>query len=146
MPETTITSPPTQHHEEAQRSTCNICGRERRRLVSLEDVHADLKSIIEANAPAVEQIAHACPNCVELFTRAKAQIDSHAAIFEQASFVLPTPLRMNADERFTGRGVTMAFLDSGFYKHPDLVEPKNRIVAYHSIFVTDGDPTSLETT
>jgi serine protease AprX len=145
MPETTVTSQPTQHHEEAQRPTCNICGREHKQLVSLGDIHADLKSIVEANAPAVEQTAHVCSNCVELFTRAKAQIDSHAAIFEQASFVLPTPLRMNADERFTGRGVTMAFLDSGFYKHPDLVEPKNRIVAYHSIFAAAGDPTSLET-
>jgi serine protease AprX len=52
---------------------------------------------------------------------------------------------MDADERFTGRGVTMAFLDSGFYAHPDLTEPANRILAYHSIFSTDGDQTSLET-
>jgi serine protease AprX len=52
---------------------------------------------------------------------------------------------MDADERFTGRGVTMAFLDSGFYAHPDLTQPANRILAYHSIFSTDGDQTSLET-
>ena len=48
--------------------------------------------------------------------------------------MLPTPLRMDADERFTGRGVTIAFLDSGFYAHPDLTKPSNRIVAYKSIF------------
>jgi serine protease AprX len=41
---------------------------------------------------------------------------------------------MDADERYTGRGVTVAFLDSGFYAHKDLVEPKNRILAYHNIF------------
>src|SRR6266404_175254 len=66
-------------------------------------------------------------------------------VFEQNDFVLPTPLRMDADERFTGRGVTIAFLDSGFYAHPDLTTPKNRILAYHSIFAEAGDQTSLET-
>jgi serine protease AprX len=86
-----------------------------------------------------------CARCAELFQRAQRQIDSHAAVFEQNAFVLPTPLRMDAHERFTGRGVTMAFLDSGFYAHPDLTEPRNRIVAYHSIFAAEGDDTSLHT-
>jgi serine protease AprX len=90
----------------------------------------------------VEQI---CARCAELFQRAQRQIDSHAAVFQQNSFVLPTPLRMDAHERFTGRGVTMAFLDSGFYAHADLTEPRNRIVAYHSIFAAAGDDTSLHT-
>ena len=59
-------------------------------------------------------------------------------VIEQA---LPVPVRMDADERYTGRGVTIAFLDSGFYAHKDLTEPDNRIVAYHSIF---SDHSSLE--
>jgi serine protease AprX len=79
-----------------------------------------------------------------LFNRAKTQIDSHAAVFEQTSFVLPTPLRMNADERFTGRGITIAFLDSGFYAHPDLTKPNNRILLYHNIFDLRQDASSLK--
>jgi serine protease AprX len=47
--------------------------------------------------------------------------------------VIPTADRLNADPRFTGRGVTIAFLDSGFHKHPDLVEPNNRVVVFHDI-------------
>ena len=48
---------------------------------------------------------------------------------------------MDADERYTGRGVTVAFLDSGFYAHKDLIEPNNRILAYHNIFApTEGVP------
>ena len=43
----------------------------------------------------------------------------------------PTPLRVGADERFTGRGLTMAFLDSGFYPHPDL-QPENRVLVANS--------------
>jgi serine protease AprX len=52
---------------------------------------------------------------------------------------------MDADERFTGRGVTIAFLDSGFYAHADLTEPVNRIVAYHSIFPAEDHPRFLQT-
>src|SRR6476620_10847687 len=58
---------------------------------------------------------------------------------------LPVPVRMDADERFTGRGVTIAFLDSGFYAHKDLTEPVNRIVAYHNIFSPADDVWSLQT-
>jgi serine protease AprX len=58
---------------------------------------------------------------------------------------LPVPVRMDADERFTGRGVTIAFLDSGFYAHKDLTEPVNRIVAYHNIFSPADGISSLET-
>ncbi len=95
---------------------------------------------------ATGELAHICVNCIELFSRAQAQIDSHQVVFEQTDHVLPTPLRLNADQRFTGRGVTIAFIDSGFYAHDDLTKPTNRIVAYHSIFDADGDRTSLETT
>ena len=51
---------------------------------------------------------------------------------------------MDADERYTGLGVTIAFLDSGFYAHKDLTEPVNRIVAYHSIFAVGDDPSCLQ--
>lgn len=51
--------------------------------------------------------------------------------------VLPTALRLGANTERTGKGVTIAFLDSGFYPHPDLTEPVNRIIAYKDI--TDPD-------
>lgn len=69
-------------------------------------------------------------------------MDNITETFEQA---LPVPVRMDADERFIGRGVTIAFLDSGFYAHKDLTEPVNRIVAYHSIFEAEDDPSYLQT-
>ncbi len=71
----------------------------------------------------------------------KIAVNNITETIEQA---LPVPLRMDADERFTGRGVTIAFLDSGFYAHKDLTEPVNRIVAYHSIFETEDDPSFLQ--
>ncbi|HET6977934.1 MAG TPA: S8 family serine peptidase [Pyrinomonadaceae bacterium] len=56
--------------------------------------------------------------------------------------VIPTSVRLNADPQFTGKGVTIAFLDSGFYPHPDLLEPRNRILAYKDI---TGERVSLDT-
>ena len=54
--------------------------------------------------------------------------------------VIPTPARLNADPRYTGKGVTIAFLDSGFYPHPDLTRRTNRILAYKDL---TGERTSL---
>ena len=44
--------------------------------------------------------------------------------------ILPTSVRLRASDPYRGRGVTIAFLDSGFFAHPDLVEPRDRIVKY----------------
>lgn len=55
---------------------------------------------------------------------------------EDAFGALPTPLRMHADPRFTGRGVTLALIDTDFYPHPDLTRPSNRIRAW--VDVADG--------
>jgi serine protease AprX len=49
---------------------------------------------------------------------------------ESAFGALPTPMRLHADPRFSGRGVTLALVDSAFYPHPDLVGPPNRIKAW----------------
>jgi serine protease AprX len=60
--------------------------------------------------------------------------DQHEHSHAQNRFaVLPTPLRLAADVARTGCGVTIAFLDSGFYPHPDLTEPTNRIIAFEDL-------------
>ena len=47
--------------------------------------------------------------------------------------VIPVAERLNANTTRTGRGITIAILDSGFYPHPDLIEPQNRIIAFHDV-------------
>ena len=122
---------------------CSVCDRiADGKLISVATLPREIQTILESNAAPAEEV---CVRCIELFNRAQRQIDSHATVFQQNDFVLPTPLRMDADERFHGRGATIAFLDSGFYSHPDLTQPRNRIVAYHSIFAEEGDHTSLQT-
>jgi len=68
-------------------------------------------------------------------------LDNITETIEQA---LPVPVRMDADERYTGRGITVAFLDSGFYAHKDLTEPDNRILAYHNIFEPEEGVAALQ--
>jgi serine protease AprX len=51
--------------------------------------------------------------------------------------ILPTALRVDADPRFTGKGITVCFIDSGFYQHPDLVKSSNRIKEVIDITVKD---------
>lgn len=83
----------------------------------------------------------ACPACVQQALLETLLGQGDAALHEQIQSVwpldaaaafgaLPTPLRLHADSRFTGRGVTLAILDSGFYPHPDLTRPHNRIRAW----------------
>jgi serine protease AprX len=44
--------------------------------------------------------------------------------------VIPTADRLGVASSLTGRGVTIAFLDSGFYPHPDIA---GRVVAFHDV-------------
>jgi len=46
------------------------------------------------------------------------------------SAILPIHVRLDAPADLTGAGVTVAFLDAGFYAHPDLCAPRNRILHY----------------
>src|SRR6266498_649313 len=89
-----------------------------------------------------------CSRCLDFFhseivmeQRILPSIGPHFPIKTADDFiVIPTGLRINADPRFTGKGVTICFIDSGFYPHPDLIATKNRIkkivdiAAYSPIF------------
>jgi serine protease AprX len=83
----------------------------------------------------------ACPACVQQALLETLLSGGDEALHEsiqsvwpldaEAAFkALPTPLRLHADPRFTGQGVTLALVDAAFYPHPDLVQPANRIRAW----------------
>ena len=76
-----------------------------------------------------------CSRCVDFYhtelvirQRILPDIGPHFPVKSADGFIiLPTGLRIDADPRFTGKGVTVCFIDSGFYPHPDLVAYKNRV-------------------
>jgi serine protease AprX len=55
---------------------------------------------------------------------------------------LPIADRIGADDVHTGRGIVAAFIDSGFYPHPDLVTPFSRIHAFQDV-IHDKSGTEL---
>lgn len=123
---------------------CPVCSRETLdEFVPLIVLDDGLGKLIRANAPDTRAFRAVCSRCVRLFERAKDQISKDAAMQKDGSHVLSTPLRLDSDERFTGRGVTIAFLDSGFYPHVDLTTPRNRIIAYRNMLGSDGELGSL---
>ncbi len=123
---------------------CPVCFREKlEEFVPMLVLDEDLQKLILANAPDTREFQAVCARCVRLFERAKDHIVKDAAMQKDGSHVLSTPLRLDADDRFTGRGVTIAFLDSGFYPHVDLTSPSNRIVGYRNLLDADGELGSL---
>lgn len=128
----------------AGEAACPVCSRELHQdAVDLGSLPEELRNLIHANAPGSSEAETACGRCVGLFERAKDHILKDAAMRKDGSHVLSTPLRLDADERFTGKGVTIAFLDSGFYPHADLTTPDDRIIAYRNLVDHEGDIASL---
>lgn len=115
--------------------TCPVCHRAVSPLLRQpEQLTGDLAELIRANVPHWEAAHGLCQACLSLFLAARDRLRTSDKIFRDGAYqILPTPLRVGADERFTGRGVTIAFLDSGFYPHPDLTEPHNRILRYVNV-------------
>lgn len=113
------------------RITCPLC----RRDVVLADFHsaqgleADVVALAASNTPGWHPDQGLCRECARRFTTALAYLRSHHPR-TATDAILPLHLRLGAPRRFRGKGVTIAFLDSGFYAHPDLVEPVDRIVRY----------------
>ncbi|MEP7211811.1 MAG: S8 family serine peptidase [Acidobacteriota bacterium] len=145
-PQETLTFTRTQTTADiaAGEKVCPVCSRETLdEFVPLIVLDDDLQKLITANAPDTRDFKAVCSRCVRLFERAKDHIIKDAAMQKDGSHVLSTPLRLDADERFTGKGVTIAFLDSGFYPHVDLTTPVNRIVAYRNMLEEDGELGSL---
>jgi serine protease AprX len=93
---------------------------------------------IQRDHPNWQRWDGACPACLQKALLQTLLDHGDASLHENIQTVwpldsaaafgaLPTPLRMHADPRFTGRGVTMALVDAAFYPHPDLTRPRNRI-------------------
>ena len=78
---------------------CHVCGRVSDQRIALRELPTDIGALLEANADVARDMARVCPHCVELFSRAQAQVDSHQVVFERTDHVLPTPLRMDAEDR-----------------------------------------------
>jgi len=136
--------------QETAQVNCPHCGRPSSNS-ALAEVRWLAPSAIEhllRTNPGWRQQDGACPACVQQLLLETLQERGEAAYHERIQSVwpidaeaafgaLPTPLRMHADPRYTGRGQTLALIDAGFFPHPDLIRPLNRIRAWVDV----GTPT-----
>lgn len=127
-------------------SNCCLCGRVVHPAIAAfkHDLQPNVLRTLKANFAFWNEGDDVCPECV-------IQVVDHARLEERRrgtvglqyelglpfpvpsrdqAYLLPTPLRMRSHPHFTGKGVTIAFLDSGFTPHPDLTQPINRIKCY----------------
>lgn len=122
---------------------CPLCGQPLDPVIARfqRDLEARVLHRLEAVHPKWKPGEGICPDCVFEAVRQMRAERTESAIQGALplpfplngrgdAHLLPTPLRVNAHPNYTGRGVTIAFLDSGFYPHPDLVRPVNRILCY----------------
>lgn len=124
-------------------SPCPICHRPRDQawLAIQPKIEDHITCILSEDHPGWKPQDGACPECVQVAVEKAIQMRSvtslQAELFtpfpvysRHEQKLLTTPVRVHANTNFSGRGVTIAFLDSGFYPHPDLSRPKNRILCY----------------
>lgn len=77
-----------------------------------------------------------CSRCVDYYRteillqqRVIPEIGPYFPVKSADDFIiLPTAFRLDADQRFTGRDITICFIDSGFFLHPDLVALQPRVL------------------
>jgi serine protease AprX len=118
---------------ERGRAVCPICRRDLHSFDILPPsaVGEPVLVLAMANNPGWRPETGLCRGCAQRFAGAHERLRLGYPDFDSRDAkILPTGLRLGASNRYTGRGVTIAFLDSGFYAHPDLVEPANRILTY----------------
>ena len=127
---------------------CPLCRREvnaRELVETAVRLEPHTSGLISANAPGWQPTDGVCADCARRFSVALAYLRQHfPRLLGTGHAILPTAARLGVSDRYRGRGVTVAFLDSGFYAHPDLVEPKDRILRYVDITRTGARRADLE--
>ncbi len=122
---------------------CPLCGRraDTTLLALNRSLEPHITRILREQHPHAEPERGACPHCVldaVNLARQRRHAESlhhelllpYPVYSRDETALLSTPYRLHAHPQFTGRGVVIAFLDSGFYPHPDLTQPYNRILAH----------------
>lgn len=115
---------------------CPLCGTETdaRLLAKGTGVQPAIKRLIQGEQPGWKPAEGICPCCLLRFVhqlqRQRSPTSLQPTTSPPATFpyyhpdeetVLPQTIRLPDHSGWDGRGVTVAFLDSGYYPHPDLL-------------------------
>jgi serine protease AprX len=115
---------------------CAVCRRdvESDHIAPAGAIDDEILSLLTVAIHNWEPGKEICVDCLGRYFRLR---DEMGAAFPELSKheikIIPTPMRLDAPNEFRGRGVTIAFLDAGFYAHPDLTQPRNRILKFQNL-------------
>ncbi len=120
-----------------EKINCPLCNDKVDKLLFRFHIDSEQKVLdkIKEQNPGWTENDGCCSRCVDYYNiqiiqqeRILPEVGPHFQVKSADDFIiLPTPLRVDANPRFTGKGVTICFIDSGFYLHPDLTACSNRI-------------------
>ena len=131
--------------------TCPVCAKpispELRWLTT--EIAAPARRILQRDHPEWEAGLGACPECVYQAAQTALRRRRQASIQDERRLpypiyaaddarLIPAHRHVEASPHYSGQGVALAFLDSGFYPHPDLTQPENRILCY--VDATGAEP------
>lgn len=120
--------------------TCPICNQDQGPLIHYFKGIADsfLVDMLASEKKGWQQEDGACTRCIDQAQleqwRAGAGKDYPYTEEQPGEYrVLSIPQRLVAHPSYTGEGITICFIDSGFFPHPDLCQPENRILKVFDI-------------
>ncbi|MCB9883828.1 MAG: hypothetical protein H6834_18715, partial [Planctomycetes bacterium] len=119
---------------------CPICMRSVRLLPLSRETKSqrDVLDMLAQTFPDWEDRGGLCSDCYAQFVHVQHVLpESLRDASGRLLPILPVRVRLRAQTDLTARGVTIAFLDSGFHPHPDLIEPRSRILAYHNVLAPE---------
>lgn len=121
---------------ESHEAFCPVCRRQldSRAITTSDAVDASLHPLLAVNMHAWQPGKPICIDCIRRYSRLHDELTAAFPHFaDQELKVIPTPMRLDAPDEFRGRNITIAFLDAGFFAHPDLARPRNRILKYANL-------------
>ena len=120
-----------------EKIVCPLCNDTVEELVYNFHINSERVVIdkIKSNNPTWAEQDGICSRCIDYYNieiirdqKLLPEIGPFFSVKSADDFViLPTALRVDANPKYTGKGITICFIDSGFYLHPDLVKNTNRI-------------------
>src|SRR5215210_7769917 len=121
---------------EPDQINCPVCKRdvEQHRIAPPDAVDDEIRSLLTVAIHRWEPGKELCIDCLGRYMRLRDELSrSFPELSRHEIKVVPTPMRLDAPDELRGRGVTIAFLDAGFYAHPDLTQPRNRILKFQNL-------------
>lgn len=117
--------------------SCQLCGDKVHKLLYRFHLESERQVLgkIKDHFPEWSEEDGICSRCLDYYhtellmqQRMLPEIGPYFPVKSPDDFIiLPSSLRIDTDVRFTGKGVTICFIDSGFYLHDDLIKTRKRI-------------------